>query len=225
MTEMSEHVRMVEALLFAATEPLNEDSLRSRLPDDIDLPAALAVLVAQYEGHGVNLVCISGKWSFRTTPDLAHILELHVTVPRRLSRAAVETLAIIAYHQPVTRAEIEEIRGVALSKGMLDTLFEAGWIKPKGRRRTPGRPITYGTTDDFLEHFGIESTSSLPGLDELRATGVLRREPPADMLRQAEARARQEADTAGESGRKESNDKSNEAVESASDSVIPLKRP
>lgn len=224
MKGMSDHARMAEALLFAATEPLDEESLRARLPDEVDLPAVLEELAGHYQGRGVTLACIADKWSFRTAPDLAHVLERHITLPRRLSRAGVETLAIIAYHQPVTRAEIEEVRGVGLSKGTLDTLFEAGWIKPKGRRRTPGRPITYGTTDDFLEHFGLESLNALPGLDDLKAAGILRREPPASLLRETEDRARKEAEAAGGTG--EAGDDGLEVAadaETAPDSVVPLK--
>ena len=174
---------MVEALLFAAAEPLDEASLRARLPADVDLPAALAGLAARYREGGVHLVRIGSAWSFRTAPDLRHLLKHAVTEPRRLSRAATETLAIVAYHQPVTRAEIEEIRGVAVSRGTLDVLLEASWIAPKGRRRSPGRPVTYGTTAGFLEHFGLESLSALPGLEELRAMGVLQVEPPAGFSR------------------------------------------
>jgi segregation and condensation protein B len=211
MSIPDEHLRMAEALLFAASEPLDEKSLLARLPDGVDLPAVLAELSERYAGRGVNLVHIGGRWSFRSAADLRHVLEQHVTHPRRLSRAAKETLAIVAYHQPVTRAEIEEIRGVAVSKGTLDALFEAGWIRPRGRRRTPGRPATYGTTDDFLEHFGLESLSALPGLDELKATGLLRSQPPAPLLREAEERAHREAVEAGD--------------EEEADSVVPLKRP
>ena len=212
MSIPDEHLRMAEALLFAASEPLDEKSLLARLPDGVDLPAVLAELTERYAGRGVNLVHIGGRWSLRSAPDLRHVLEQHVTHPRRLSRAAKETLAIIAYHQPVTRAEIEEIRGVAVSRGTLDALFEAGWIRPRGRRRTPGRPATYGTTADFLEHFGLESLSALPGLDELKATGLLRSQPPAPLLREAEERAHREAVEAGDE-------------EEEADSVVPLKRP
>ena len=209
MTAPPEHVRMAEALLFAAAEPLDEESLQHRLPDDVNLESVMEALHKDYNGRGINLVRISGRWSFRTAPDLRHLLERHITTTRRLSRAAVETLAIIAYHQPVTRAEVEEVRGVALSKGTLDTLLEAGWIRPKGRRRTPGRPVTYGTTDEFLEHFGLDSLTALPGLDELRAAGLLRAEPPSALIREAEVRAAREAAQAAE-GKGE-------------DSVVPLK--
>ena len=189
MSAPAEHVRMVEALLFAAAEPLDEASLRARLPEEVDLPATLGAVAAQYACGGVNLVEIAGAWSFRTAPDLRHLLERYVTEPRRLSRAALETLAIVAYHQPVTRGEMEEIRGVALSKGTLDALLGASWIKPKGRRQSPGRPVTYGTTGEFLEHFGIDSLSALPGLDELQAAGVLEPDPPPGFLRDLEEHA------------------------------------
>jgi segregation and condensation protein B len=167
------HIRIAEALLFAAAEPLDENSLAQRLPEDADVPAVLAALAAQYDGHGVGLQKLAGRWAFVTAPDLAPLLSRYKEVPRKLSRAAVETLAIIAYHQPVTRAEIEEVRGVALSKGTLDLLLETGWIRMRGRRRVPGRPVTYGTTDDFLIHFGLESLQDLPGIDELKAAGLL----------------------------------------------------
>jgi segregation and condensation protein B len=167
------HIRIAEALLFAAAEPLDENSLAQRLPEDADVPAVLAALAAQYDGHGVGLQKLAGRWAFVTAPDLAPLLSRYKEVPRKLSRAGVETLAIIAYHQPVTRAEIEEVRGVALSKGTLDLLLETGWIRMRGRRRVPGRPVTYGTTDDFLIHFGLESLQDLPGIDELKAAGLL----------------------------------------------------
>ncbi len=172
-----QHVRMAEALLFAASEPLDEASIRKRLPDDVDVVAVLAELQAQYAGRGVVLGRVAGRWAFHTAPDLTYLLEDHRHIQRKLSRAAVETLAIIAYHQPVTRAEIEEIRGVSLSKGTLDVLMETGWVRLRGRRRAPGRPVTYGTADDFLIHFGLEDLRNLPGLDELRAAGLLEGRP------------------------------------------------
>ena len=149
-----EHMRLLEALLFAASVPLDEKTLGSRLPEDVDLKASLRALQAEYSTRGVNLVRIAGKWTFRTAGDLSWLLTKEATVPKKLSRAAIETLAVIAYHQPVTRAEVEEIRGVVMSKGTFDVLMETGWIKPRGRRKVPGRPITYGTTEDFLSHFG-----------------------------------------------------------------------
>ncbi|HEX6959758.1 MAG TPA: SMC-Scp complex subunit ScpB [Ferrovibrio sp.] len=166
-------VRMAEALLFAAAEPLDEATLRKRLPPKTRVPAVLAALEDQYRNRGVILKKVAGRWAFMTAPDLQHLLEEHRQVQRKLSRAAIETLAIIAYHQPVTRAEIEEIRGVSLSKGTLDVLMEAEWVKVRGRRRVPGRPVTYGTTEEFLVHFGLESVDALPGLEELRASGLL----------------------------------------------------
>jgi segregation and condensation protein B len=178
-----QHLRMAEALLFAAKEPLDKATLERRLPDDVDIDAVMGALAGEFEGHGIELVARAGRWSFQTAADLGFLMSEERQVARRLSRAATETLAIIAYHQPMTRAEIEEVRGVSLSKGTLDVLFEAGWIRPRGRRRTPGRPVTYGTTDDFLIHFGLESVQDLPGLDELRATGLLSVTPPASVPR------------------------------------------
>lgn len=182
-----QHLRMVEALLFAAVEPLDEASLAARLPDDADVPALVAALVERYANRGVNLVKVAGKWALRTAPDLAFLLERERQVTRRLSRAALETLAIIAYHQPVSRAEIEEIRGVGLSRGTLDLLMEAGWVRIKGRRRSPGRPVTYGTSDGFLDHFGLPGIEDLPGLDELKASGLLSARVPAGLFDLAEA--------------------------------------
>ena len=166
-------LRLLEALLFAASEPLDEATLGERLPPDADVGTLIARLRDDYAGRGVNLVRVAGKWALRTAEDLAPELHRHVDVARKLSRAAVETLAIIAYHQPVTRAEIEETRGVGLSRGTLDILLEAGWIRPKGRRRTPGRPITWVTTESFLDNFGLDALDDLPGIDELRAAGLL----------------------------------------------------
>jgi len=174
-----EHMRLLEALLFAAAVPLDEKTLGSRLPEDVDLKASLRALQAEYSTRGVNLVRIAGKWTFRTASDLSWLLTKEATVPKKLSRAAIETLAVIAYHQPVTRDEVEEIRGVVMSKGTFDVLMETGWIKPRGRRKVPGRPITYGTTEDFLSHFGLEELGNLPGLEELKGSGLLdNRLPP-----------------------------------------------
>lgn len=166
-------LRMAEALLFAAAEPLDEATLTSRLPEGADVPALLSELSAAYAARGVNLVKVAGKWAFRTAEDLSFLMHRETVEERKLSRAALETLSIIAYHQPVTRAEIEEVRGVTISKGTLDVLMEAGWVRMRGRRRTPGRPVTYGTTGEFLEHFGLDQISDLPGLDELKAAGLL----------------------------------------------------
>jgi segregation and condensation protein B len=168
-----EELRLLEALLFASTEPLDTAALAKKMPDGVDVKAALLQLQADYAMRGVNLVRIAGKWTFRTAGDLAWLMTRESTETRRLSRAAIEMLAIIAYHQPVTRAEIEEIRGVITSKGTLDVLLETGWIKPRGRRKTPGRPLTFGTTEAFLSQFSLEALGDLPGLEELRGTGLL----------------------------------------------------
>lgn len=168
-----QHLRIVEALLFAASEPVDESSLARVLPPNTDIPAVLAVLKDEYSARGVNLVQVAGKWQFRTAGDLAFLLRKESIQQHKLSRAAIETLAIIAYHQPTTRAEIEDIRGVMVSKGTLDALLETGWIRIRGRRRTPGRPVTYGTTDAFLAHFGLEQIGDLPGLEDLKAAGFL----------------------------------------------------
>ncbi|MBV1695968.1 MAG: SMC-Scp complex subunit ScpB [Hyphomicrobiales bacterium] len=175
-----ERIRILEALLFAASEPLDEATLARHLRAGDDVPALLEELRGLYAGRGVNLVRVAGKWAFRTAEDLSWLLERHATEERKLSRAAMETLAIIAYHQPVTRAEIEEIRGVATSTGTLDVLMETGWIRPRGRRRAPGRPITYGTTPSFLEHFSLDAIKDLPGLAELKGAGLLDSNLPPD---------------------------------------------
>ena len=169
----AEELRLLEAMLFASAEPLGEKSLAERLPQDIDVHAALLRLQEDYATRGVNLVRIGGKWTFRTATDLFWLLSKETVETRKLSRAAVETLAIIAYHQPVTRAEIEEIRGVTTSKGSVDVLLETGWIRPRGRRKSPGRPVTYGTSEAFLSHFGLDAVSDLPGLEELKGSGLL----------------------------------------------------
>lgn len=166
-------LRLLEAMLFAAGEPLDEATLAARLPEGSDLRGLLAELSADYAPRGVNLVRVAGKWMLRTAPDLGFLLARDKPEPRRLSRAALETLAIIAYHQPVTRAEIEEIRGVSTNKGTLDVLLAAGWVRMRGRRRSPGRPVTYGTSETFLVHFGLDSIQDLPGLEELRGTGLI----------------------------------------------------
>ena len=168
-----EHLRLLEALLFAAAEPLDEKTLAARLPEGVDLRASLLVLQAEYAPRGVNLTRIGSKWTFRTAADLSWLLTKEAIVPKKLSRAAIETLAVIAYHQPVTRTEVEEIRGVVMSKGTFDVLMETGWIRPRGRRKTPGRPVTYGTTEAFLAQFSLEALADLPGLDELKGSGLL----------------------------------------------------
>lgn len=169
--------RIVEALLFASKDPLSPEEIAERLPEGVDAAALLEALQARYAGRGINLVRIKERWAFRTAADIGEALRIEVAVRRKLSRAAVETLSIIAYHEPVTRADIEEIRGVAVSKGTLDALLEAGWIQPRGRRQVPGRPLTWGTTEAFLDHFGLSSLGDLPGLEELKATGMLDKRP------------------------------------------------
>ncbi len=165
--------RAVEATLFAASEPMSVNEIAAYVGVDADVRSALVDLGARYEGRGVNLVERGGRWLFQTAPDLAHILRREREESRKLSRAGIETLAIIAYHEPVSRAEIEAIRGVQISKGTLDVLMEAGWVRPAGRRDVPGRPLTYATTPGFLAHFGLESRRDLPGIDDLKAAGLL----------------------------------------------------
>ena len=168
-----EHVRMAEALLFAAAEPLDNKTMIDRMPEGVHIPTIMDAVEKRYEGRGVVLMRIAGKYAFRTSPDLSFMMEKERVEQRRLSRAAIETLAIIAYHQPVTRAEIEEIRGVSVSKGTIDVLMEIGWVKLRGRRRVPGRPVTYGTSEDFLDEFGLDTVKDLPGFEELKAAGLL----------------------------------------------------
>jgi segregation and condensation protein B len=169
----ADQLRLVEALLFAASAPLDAGSIAARLPEGSDVETLVAELAEHYRPRGVNVVRVAGGWTLRTAPDLASRLKLEQTVTRKLSRAATETLAIVAYHQPVTRAEIEEIRGVVVSSGTLDVLMEAGWIQPKGRRETPGRPVTWVTTEQFLVHFGLGDRNDLPGIEELKAAGLI----------------------------------------------------
>ena len=170
--DRAEELRILEALLFAAEAPLDEKALAARLPAGTDVHALLLQLQNEYAPRGVNLVRVGGKWTLRTANDLAWLLTHELVVTRKLSRAAIETLAIVAYHQPVTRAEVEEIRGVSTSKGTLDVLLETGWIRLRGRRKAPGRPVTYGTNEVFLSHFGLEALTDLPGLDELKGAGL-----------------------------------------------------
>jgi segregation and condensation protein B len=177
--EVSEIERRIEALLFAAAGPLSAQELARRLPEGADVGRALALLKARYAGRGVELECVADRWRFRTAPDLGFLMTEEREDPRRLSKAALETLAIIAYHQPVTRAEIEQVRGVGLSRGTLDVLLELGFVKLRGRRRSPGRPVTYGTTDAFLEHFGLPSLMDMPGVAEMKAAGLLDMSVPA----------------------------------------------
>ena len=179
---MDKNLRLLEALLFASQKPISEKKLIDRLPNDADISKLLSILEDIYDGHGINLVQVGSGWAFRTAPELGSQLVLERDVRRKLSRAAVETLSIIAYYQPITRAEIEEIRGVTVSKGTIDVLFEAHWIGPKGRRRSPGRPVTWGTTEQFLDHFGISRLDDLPGVDELKAAGLLTKKPAIQNL-------------------------------------------
>jgi segregation and condensation protein B len=174
-----ESLRIAEAMVFAAPEPLDEAEIGARLPEGTQVAEVMAALQRLYAERGVNLVRVARKWTFRTAVDLAWLLTRDDREPRKMSRAAIETLAIVAYHQPVTRADIEEIRGVAVSKGALDVLMEANWVRMRGRRRAPGRPITYGTTQDFLVHFGLDAVGDLPGLDELKGAGLFEGRLPA----------------------------------------------
>ena len=174
-----EALRLLEAMLFAAADPLDEATLKRALPDGVDIKFSLVQLQQEYATRGVNLVRVGKKWTFRTAGDLSWLLTKQTIETRKLSRAAIETMAIVAYHQPVTRAEIEEIRGVQTATGTLDVLLKTGWIRPRGRRKVPGRPITYGTTEDFLSHFGLEEVSDLPGLDELKGAGLLEGNMPS----------------------------------------------
>jgi segregation and condensation protein B len=180
VSDLADTEREVEALLFAAAGPLSDADLAKRLPEGADVAGAIAALQARYQGRGVELAWVGGRWRLQTAADLAWLMTDEREEPRRLSRAAQETLAIIAYHQPVTRAEIEAVRGVQASKGTLDVLLELGLVRMRGRRRTPGRPITYGTTDAFLEHYGLASVGDLPGASEMRAAGLLSLDLPAD---------------------------------------------
>jgi segregation and condensation protein B len=173
MIGMDDALRAVEAVLFAAEAPMDVEEIGEHVGPDVDVPGALQELARHYDGRGIELVERGKGWHFQTAPDLAHILRRERDETRRLSRAAVETLAIVAYHEPVSRAEIEAIRGVQISKGTLDVLMEAGWVRPAGRREAPGRPLTYATTNAFLAHFGLESRRDLPGLDDLKAAGLL----------------------------------------------------
>ncbi|MDA0239884.1 MAG: SMC-Scp complex subunit ScpB [Proteobacteria bacterium] len=194
-----QHRRLLEALLFASATPLTEATLVERLPEGAAIKELLADLSEDYANRGVNLVKVGKGWAFRTAVDLAPMLTIERVSKRKLSRAAIETMAIVAYHQPVTRAEIEEIRGVGLSRGTMDVLFEAGWIRPRGRRRTPGRPVTWGTTEGFLDQFGLENLDDLPGLDDLKAAGLLDSRPAiATLDRKTKEAVAAEAEASGE---------------------------
>ncbi|MGN6306430.1 MAG: SMC-Scp complex subunit ScpB [Mesorhizobium sp.] len=177
---LAEAVRMAEAIVFASAEPVSEKQLAQRLPEGVDVPAAMAELHKIYERRGVNLVRVGDAWAFRTAGDLAFLMSRDAVQQRKLSRAALEVLAIIAYHQPVTRAEIEDVRGVETSKGTLDTLLETEWVRMRGRRKTPGRPVTYGTTENFLDHFALEEIRDLPGIEELKGAGLLSARMPSN---------------------------------------------
>jgi segregation and condensation protein B len=181
MSDRGQDLRLLEALLFASAQPLDEAVLASRLPEGADIAGLLAELAETYRNRGVTLEKVGGGWTFRTADDLAPRLMLERLVSRKLSRAAIETLAIIAYHQPVTRTEIEEIRGVVVNRGILDTLMESGWIRPKGHKQTPGRPATWVTTPEFLVHFGLDGLADLPGIDELKAAGLLDPRPATSL--------------------------------------------
>jgi segregation and condensation protein B len=176
---LAEMVRMAEAIIFASAEPVSAKALRARLPEGADVAAVTAELQRIYEKRGVNLVRVGDAWAFRTAGDLAFLMSRDAVQQKKLSRAALEVLAIIAYHQPATRAEIEEIRGVETSKGTIDTLMETGWIRMRGRRRSPGRPVTYGTTEAFLDHFGLPELRDLPGIEELKGAGLLSARMPS----------------------------------------------
>ncbi|MDJ0614456.1 MAG: SMC-Scp complex subunit ScpB [Rhizobiaceae bacterium] len=180
--EMQEQMRIVEAIVFASSEPVSEKAIIDRLPEGADIAPLLEELQRAYSTRGVNLVKVGDCWAFRTADDLGFLLQREAVESKKLSRAALEVMAIIAYHQPVTRAEIEEIRGVATSKGTLDVLLETGWIRMRGRRKTPGRPVTYGTTLEFLDQFGLEELKDLPGMEELKGAGLLRSEVPANFV-------------------------------------------
>ena len=194
-----QQLRILEAILFASADPISERVLKGRLPEGSDLEDLLDELKGFYSNRGVHLVSVGKKaWAFRTAPDLSEHLRIDTEVKRRLSRAAIETLAIIAYHQPITRVEIEEVRGVATSRGTLDILLEAEWIRPRGRRRVPGRPVTWGTTEHFLDQFGIERLEDLPGIDELKAAGLLDTRPGLMSLGQISDGADDSSDEDGE---------------------------
>jgi segregation and condensation protein B len=182
MNERFDQLRLLEAIFFGSSKPLKPDQIKQHLPEGADINGLITELQGLYANRGINLLQINDTWAFRTASDLAPYMKIETATVRKLTRAAVETLSIVAYHQPVTRGEIEEIRGVALSKGTLDTLLEAGWVKLKGRRRTPGRPVTWGTTDAFLDHFGLDSVDSLPGIEELKAAGLLDSRPAITAL-------------------------------------------
>ena len=207
MIEHDPDIRAVEATLFAAEAPMTADQIRAYVGDEVDVTEALRALEAHYQGRGIELVCRGKAWHFQTAADLSHLLRRESEVSRKLSRAGVETLAIIAYHEPVSRAEIEAIRGVQISKGTLDVLMEAGWARPAGRREVPGRPLTYATTPEFLTHFGLETRRDLPGIQDLKAAGLL--DPVDDVMDDMDFGADEDADTA-ESQENESEGREND---------------
>jgi segregation and condensation protein B len=196
---MGEQERMVEAILFASAEPVSVADMAARMPHGSDPAEALVHLRKRYEGRGVNLVRVGDAWAMRTAPDLGYLMQKETVETRKLSRAAIETLAIIAYHQPVTRAEIEEIRGVSVSRGTIDQLIEMEWIRFGRRRMTPGRPVTFVVTPDFLDHFGLESARDLPGLKELRSAGLLESRPPPGLMPGPESEEDEDEATEGQS--------------------------
>ncbi len=196
MREIADDVRAVEAVLFASEEPMSVNDIKDHVGEGVDVAGALAELAQHYGGRGIELVERGKSWHFQTAPDLAHFLRRERDESRKLSRAAVETLAIIAYHEPVSRAEIEAIRGVQISKGTLDVLMEAGWVRPAGRREVPGRPLTYATTATFLQHFGLQSRRDLPGIDDLKAAGLL--DPIDAAMEQLGSSEQSELETDGE---------------------------
>ena len=207
-----QNIRLLEAILFASTDPVTEKSLARRLPEGVEVAPMLEELKSHYEGRGINLVHAGGSWAFRSAGDLANMLNREIEVARKLGRATVETLAIIAYHQPITRGEIEDIRGVSLSKSTFDTLFEQGWVRPRGRRQTPGRPTTWGTTDGFLDHFGLENIKDLPGIEELKSAGLLDKRPAIDAYRISGEVAASAADVAHNDGVNQSDDEEAELL-------------
>lgn len=209
-----ELLRRLEAILFASDKPMSEPELAARLPADADLQGLIGELEGMYANRGVNLVKRGKGWALRTAPDVTPFLRLETKVERKLSRAAIETLAIIAYQQPVTRAEVEEIRGVAFSRGTLDILLEAGWIRPRGRRRVPGRPVTWGTTEGFLDHFGLEELDALPGIEELKAAGLLDRRAAISGLAMRQEDLGDDADEADEADERDEQE-SDDATEAA----------
>ncbi len=196
--DKNHNIRLLEALLFASSEPMSISQLSEHLQDSSNIRELLLELKSHYEGRGVNLIDVEGKWAFRTSSNLAEYMNIEKQVHKKLSRAAMETLAIIAYHQPITRAEIENIRGVGTHKGTLDTLIEVGWIKPGRRRETLGRPLTWVTTTGFLDHFSLESLMDLPGMDEMKASGLLDRRPAIDTIHQDDLFAGEDSTNSGQ---------------------------